>query len=254
VKFGALRDPRGAWLGVDGRPAAVKNFLSYTLRRLGTDYIDVYRLGRVDPAVPIEETIGGIAAMVEAGYVRHIGLSETGAESIRRACAIHPIADLQIEYSLFSRGIEAAILPACREHGVAVTAYGVLSRGLLSGHWSADRKTQAQDFRSHGPRFAGENLRNNLALVESLRKIAVKKGATVAQLAIAWVLSRGQDIVPLFGARRREQLEEALGTLKLSLTPNDFAEIERAIPEGAVAGERYAPQQLATMDSERRPS
>jgi len=251
VKFGVLRDPVGGWAGVDGRPAAVKNFLAYSLRRLGTDHVDVYRLGRFNPEVPIEETVGAIGEMVEAGYVRHVGLSEVGAETIRRAHAAHPVCDVQIEYSLLSRGIEDRILPACRELGVGVTAYGVLSRGLLSGHWSKDRETGPADFRSHAPRFQGENLDRNLALVEALRGIAEGKGATVAQLAVAWVMSRGDDIVPLVGARRRDRLEEALGAVDLELSSDDLAEIERAVPAGAAAGGRYDDQQMAVLDSER---
>jgi aryl-alcohol dehydrogenase-like predicted oxidoreductase len=251
VKFGLLRAPDGAIVGIDARPAAVKSSLAYTLRRLGTDHVDVYRLGRVDPAVPIEETIGAIAEMVQAGYVRHVGLSETGAETLRRAHAVHPIADLQIEYSLLSRGIEAEILPTCRELGVGVTAYGVLSRGLLSGHWSTERAATAGPFRQTAPRFTGKNLDRNLALVEALRSVAEAKGATVAHLAIAWVLLRGEDIVPLVGARRRDQLAEALGALELPLTPEDLGTIERAVPPGAAAGDRYHEPQMASLDSER---
>ncbi len=251
VKFGALRAPSGAWLGIDGRPAALKNFLAYSLRRLGTDYIDIYRPGRVDPAVPIEDTVGAIAEMIQAGHVRYVGLSEAGAHTLRRAHAAYPIVDLQIEYSLLSRGIEKEILPTCRELGVAVTAYGVLSRGLLSGHWSKERSQQTPDFRSSLPRFGGENLERNLKLVEALRAVAVPLGATVAQLAIAWVLSRGTDVVPLIGARRRPQLTETLGTLSLNLTSEDLARIEQSVPAGAAAGERYDPTILAHMDSER---
>jgi aryl-alcohol dehydrogenase-like predicted oxidoreductase len=251
VKFGALRDADGGWHGIDGRPAAVHNFLAYTLRRLGTNHVDVYRLTRLDPAVPIEDTVGAIAEEVKAGRVRHIGLSEAGAETIRRAHAVHPIADLQIEYSLLSRGIEAEILPTCRELGVGVTAYGVLSRGLLSGRWSADRQTAATDFRRFSPRFQGDNLAHNLALVEALREVAGEQGATVAQLAIAWALSRGDDIVPLIGARRRDRLAEAIGALDLTLTADEIARIETAVPADAAAGERYAAAQLAQLDSER---
>jgi aryl-alcohol dehydrogenase-like predicted oxidoreductase len=252
VKFGALRDPQGGWIGVDGRPAAVKNSLAYTLRRLGTDYVDIYRPARVDPAVPIEESVGAIAEMVQAGYVRQIGLSEAGAETLRRAQAVHPIADLQIEYSLFSRGIEAEILPTCRELGIGITAYGVLSRGLLSGHWSKERAAGTGDFRSFSPRFQGENLDRNLALVEALRQIADARSITVAQAAIGWVLSRGEDIVPLIGARRRERLAEALDSLSFALTADDLARIEAAIPIGAAAGDRYNQQLMAGLDSERR--
>lgn len=251
VKFGALRDPAGNWNGNDGRPASVKNFLAYTLRRLGTDYVDIYRLTRVDPTVPIEETIGAIAEMVKAGYVRHIGLSEAGAGTIRRAAAVHPISDVQIEYSLISRGIEGEILPTCRELGIGITAYGVLSRGLISGHWTQDRALAQGDFRSFSPRFRGENLEHNLALVEALRAIAEAKGVTVAQIAIAWVLARGEDIVPLIGARRRERLSEALGALNVTLSADDLARIEQAVPAGAAHGERYAAEQMVHLDSER---
>ena len=240
VKFGALRDPDGNWAGVDARPAAVKNFLAYTLRRLGTDYIDIYRPARVDPNIPIEETVGAIADMVKAGYVRHIGLSEVNSSTLRRAHAVHPISDLQIEYSLLSRGIEDDILPTCRELGIGVTAYGVLSRGLISGHWSKERTLTPGDFRGYSPRFSGKNLDHNLALVEALRTVADAKGTTIAQVAIAWVLSRGQDIVPLVGARRRERLTEALGALELNLTTDDLAQIENAMPAGSAAGARYA--------------
>jgi aryl-alcohol dehydrogenase-like predicted oxidoreductase len=250
VKFGALRDPGNGWGGYDARPAAVKNFLAYSLRRLGTEYIDIYRPARLDPNVPIEETIGAIAEMVQAGYVRQIGLSEVGAETIRRAHAVHPIVDLQIEYSLFSRGIEAAILPACRELGIGITAYGVLSRGLLGGHWSRTQ-ANASDFRAFSPRFQDENLDQNLALVEALRAIAEEKGATVAQTAIGWVLARGEDIVPLVGARRRERLSEALGALDLTFSDAEMARIEQAVPAGAVAGDRYNTHQMAMLDSER---
>jgi pyridoxine 4-dehydrogenase len=251
VKFGAMRDPGNGWIGVDARPAAVKNFLTYTLRRLGTDYVDIYRPARLDPAVPIEDTVGAIADMVKAGYVRHIGLSEVGADTIRRAHAVHPIVDLQIEYSLFSRGIESGILPTCRDLGIAITAYGVLSRGLLSGHWSKDRAKTGPDFRNYSPRFQGKNLDQNLALVEALRAVAEAKGATVAQAAIGWVLARGEDIIPLIGARRRDRLAEALSALDLELSADDLAKIEEAVPTGAAAGERYNKHAMAQLDSER---
>ncbi|UUU34032.1 aldo/keto reductase [Streptomyces sp. CA-210063] len=251
VKFGALRDPDGGWVGYDGRPAAVRNFAAYSLQRLGTDHIDVYRIARVDPDVPIEETVGAIAELVEKGYVRHIGLSEVGAETIRRAAATAPIVDLQIEYSLISRGIEDEILPTTRELGIAVTAYGVLSRGLISGHFTRDRQLAANDFRAFSPRFQGENLQRNLDLVEALRKIAEQKGVSVAQIAIAWVLSRGEDIVPLVGARRRDRLAEALGALEVTLDATDLAAIEGAVPADAAAGDRYPAAQMAHLDSER---
>ena len=251
VKFGAQRGPDGAWLGYDASPPAVKTALAHSLTRLGVEYIDVYRPARVDPKVPIEETVGAIAEMVQAGYVRSIGLSEAGPETIRRAAATHPICDLQIEYSLITRGIEAAILPACRELGIAITAYGVLSRGLISGHFSADRELAANDFRSRAPRFTGENLAHNLALVEELRVLAEAKGATVAQVAIAWVLARGEDIVALVGARTPERLDEALGAERLDLDAGDLETLERAIPPLAAVGERYPEPQMASLDSER---
>jgi aryl-alcohol dehydrogenase-like predicted oxidoreductase len=251
VKFGALRDPNRGWAGYDSRPAAVKNFLAYSLQRLGVDYIDIYRPARLDPNVPIEETVGAIADLIKAGYVRHIGLSEVGAETIRRARAVHPICDLQIEYSLISRGIESHILPVCRELGIGITAYGVLSRGLISGHWSKER-SGGQDFRSISPRFQGDNLDRNLRLVERIRAIADSLHASVAQVAIAWVAAQGQDIVPLVGARRRERLEESLGALDLSLSREQLEQLARAAPQAAVAGERYPAAQLAHMDSEKR--
>jgi aryl-alcohol dehydrogenase-like predicted oxidoreductase len=253
VKFGLMRAPDGSVVGNDLRPQAVKSFLSYTLRRLGTDYVDIYRPGRVFPDLPFEETVGAVAEMVEAGYVRHIGLSEVGPETIRRAHTVHPISDLQIEYSLISRGIEDEILPTCRELGIGLTAYGVLSRGLLSGHWSKERAAtlEPHDFRASAPRFSGENLERNLELVETLREVAEAKGATVAQIAIAWALSRGGDVVPLVGARRRERLSEALGALDVKLGTEDLVQIEAAIPPDAVAGERYQAEQMAILDSER---
>ena len=247
VKFGALRDPKGAWSGYDSRPAAVKNFVAYSLQRLGVDHIDIYRPARLDPAVPIEDTVGAIADMIKAGYVRHIGLSEVGADTIRRAHKVHPIVDLQIEYSLISRGIEQEILPTCRALGIDITAYGVLSRGLISGHWSKD-SAGAGDFRGHNPRFQGENLDHNLRLVERLRTIANRRGVSVAQVAIAWVLAQGNDIVPVIGARRRNRLTEALGALDVTLSPEDLAELANL---GDAAGGRYAEAQLAHLDSEK---
>ncbi|MCL4819832.1 MAG: aldo/keto reductase [Vicinamibacteria bacterium] len=252
VKFGALRDADGGWLGADGRPAAVKNFLAYSLRRLGTDYIDVYRLARVDPAVPIEDTVGAIAEMVKAGHVRHVGLSEAGAATIRRAHAVHPVCDLQIEYSLVSRGVEDEILATTRELGIGITAYGILSRGLLSGHWSADRALAPGDFRAFLPRFGSANLAANLALVEGLRTLARERGTTVAALATAWVLSRGEDVVPLVGARQRERLAESLAGLELRLAAEDLARVEASVAKGAAAGDRYPTPLMAHLDSEQR--
>lgn len=252
VKFGAQRGPDGSWLGYDARPQAVKTAAAYSLQRLGLDYIDIYRPARLDPGVPIEDTIGAIADLVKAGYVRHIGLSEVGSDTIRRASAVHQIADLQIEYSIISRGVEDSILPTCRALGVGVTAYGVLSRGLISGHWTGN--LASGDFRNHGPRFSGANLLTNLALVDALRELAKARGVTVAQLAIAWVLAQGQDIVPLVGARRRGRLVESITASTVQLTPADLSAIERAAPRGAAAGERYPPAQMAGLDSERAAS
>jgi len=251
VKFGALRDPANGWLGNDLRPAAIKNFLAYSLKRLNTDYVDIYRPARLDPSVPIEDVVGTIADLIKAGYVRHIGLSEMGSDTIRRASKVHPIVDLQIEYSIISRGIERDILNTCRELGVAITAYGVLSRGLISGHWSANQTIQKGDFRGISPRFSQENLAQNLALVELLRQIAEAKGVTVAQLAFAWVIAQGTDIVPLIGARRRDRLTEALGALEISLSAEDLRRIEQAVPKDSAAGERYHASQMVHLDSER---
>jgi aryl-alcohol dehydrogenase-like predicted oxidoreductase len=250
VKFGALRDPAMGFRGMDCRPAAVKSFLAYSLQRLGVETIDIYRPARLDPSVPIEETVGAIADMIKAGHVRHIGLSEVGSETIRRAHRVHPIADLQIEYSLIARGIERGILDTCRELGIGITAYGVLSRGLISGHWSKDR-SGTQDFRLASPRFQGSNLDANLALVETLRAISDEIGATPAQVAIAWVAAQGNDIVPLVGARRRDRLAEALGALAVKLTPAHLSTLAEAFPPDAAAGTRYAAEQMAHLDSEK---
>ena len=251
VKFGALRDPARGFTGIDCRPVAVKNFLSYSLQRLGVDHVDIYRPARLDPSVPIEDTIGAIAEMVKAGHVKHIGLSEVGSDTLRRAHAVHPIADLQIEYSLIARGIEHDILATCRELGIGITAYGVLARGLISGHWSKER-SDAQDYRHISPRFQDKNLGTNLALVDRLRAIADRIGASVAQVAIAWVLAQGKDIVPLVGARRRDRLAEALGALEVKLTAADLTDLAKAFPPGAAAGGRYPEEHLAHLDSEKR--
>ncbi|MBK1696765.1 aldo/keto reductase [Rhodovibrio salinarum] len=254
VKFGAMRAPDGQFISYDARPVAVKNFLSYTLQRLGTDYIDLMQPARLDPDVPIEETVGAIGEMVQAGYVRHIGLSEMAADTIRRAASEQPIQALQIEYSLMSRGIEREILPTCRELGISVTAYGVLSRGLLSDSPVRARVGNAGDFRAHSPRFQGANLERNLQLVEAVRRVAEAKQATVAQIAIAWVLAQGDDIIPLVGARRRSRLDEALGALDIALDDRDLAAIAAALPADAVAGNRYNEHQMAMLDSERSTS
>lgn len=251
VKFGGMRDPAGNFVGYDARPAAVKNFVAYSLKRLGTDYIDIYRPARVDPAVPIEETVGAMAELVQSGHVRHVGLSEVNGETLRRAHAVHPIVDVQIEYSMISRGIENGLLPVARELGVGITAYGVLSRGLISGHWSKARAGEA-DFRGqNSPRFQGENLDANLALVERVRGIADELGVSVAQVAIAWVMAQGSDIVPLIGARRRDRLQETLGALKVVLSKEDLAKLEAAVPRDAAAGTRYNAYQMGHLDSEK---
>ncbi len=251
VKFGAMRGPNLEWGGIDARPAAVRNFLAYSLRRLDTDYIDVYRPARLDPAVPIEDTIGAISEQVDAGRVRYVGLSEVGAETIRRASAVHAISDLQIEYSLISRGIEAEILPVCRELAIGVTAYGVLSRGLISDALRGGATFEPTDFRARSPRFQGENFVHNRKIVDVLATIAAQRGISVAQLAIAWVLSRGDDIVPVVGTRRRGRLADSLAALDVHLSNDDLVAIEQAVPADAAAGERYAPAQLAQLDSER---
>jgi len=250
VKFGGLRDPAGGFGGIHNRPVAVRNFAAYSLQRLGIEHIDIYRPARLDPAVPIEDTVGAIADLIKGGYVKHIGLSEVGAETLRRAHAVHPIADLQIEYSMISRGIENGILSTCRELGIGITAYGVLSRGLISGHWSAQREGEA-DIRGASPRFQGENLQRNLVLVEQVRAIAAAMGVTVAQVAIAWVLAQGADIVPLVGARTRVRLDEALGAGRITLSEADLAGLAAAVPPDAAAGARYSAHSMAFLDSEK---
>ena len=249
VKFGGQREPGGAFIGHDASPAAVKNSLAYTLTRLGTDYVDLYQPARLDHRVPIEETVGAIAEMIQAGYVRYLGLSEMGAETIRRAAAVHPVAGLQIEYSLMSRGIEAEILPTVRELGIGVTAYGIMSRGLLSA--DSARAIGPGDPRARFPRFQGDNLRRNLDLLSALERIAADRGVSTAQLAIAWVLSRGRDIIPLVGTKRRDRLAEALAAVDLTLTADELAAIEAAVPASAVAGDRYDPGGMASLDSEK---
>jgi len=247
VKFGALRGPDGTWLGYDLRPVAVKTAIAYSLTRLGVDHIDIYRPGRLDPAVPIEETIGTISELITAGYVRAVGLSEMGVDTIRRAHAVHPLSDLQIEYSLISRAPEARIFPALAELGVGITAYGVLSRGLLSG----SKPSARGDFRAQLPRFSGENYERNKHVIDSLNALAADKGVTASQLAIAWVLSKGPTIVPVIGARTRAQLSESLGALDVTLSTEDLSRIEREVPADAIAGSRYGESQMRLLDSER---
>jgi aryl-alcohol dehydrogenase-like predicted oxidoreductase len=248
VKFGGMRDADGGFIGFDTRPAAVANFLAYSLQRLGTDHVDIYRPARLDPRVPIEDTIGAIAEQIEKGHVRHIGLSEVGAETIRRAHAVHPIADLQIEYSVLERGVEREILATTRELGIGIPAYAVLARGLIS---AAPPAIGAGDWRGHSPRFQGDNLNRNVALVRKLNEIAENKGVTVAQLAIAWVAARGEDVVPLVGTTKRARLSEAIGAVDVTFTERELQEIEAVVPVGAAAGTRYAAAQMAMLDSER---
>jgi len=247
VKFGAQRGPDGSWLGVDTRPASVKNSLAYTLVRLGTDHIDIYRPSRLDPSVPIEDTVGAIAELVKAGYVRAIGLSEVGPETIRRAHTVHPIVDLQIEYAVVTRKPEQKIFPVLAELGIGVTAYGVLSRGLLS----SATPSKGGDYRAFLPRFAGENGEKNRKLVELLRELAHARSISVPQLCIAWVLAKGKDIVPLVGSRTRKQLEDSLGALQVALSAEDVREIEQAVPATAISGTRYDERQMKMLDSER---
>jgi aryl-alcohol dehydrogenase-like predicted oxidoreductase len=247
VKFGAMRGPDGSWGGVDTRPAAVKNFAAYSLRRLGVEVIDIYRPARLDPAVPIEDTVGAIAELIQKGYVRHIGLSEVGVETIRRARAVHPITDLQIEYSLASRGPEQAIFPVLAELGMSATLYGVLSRGLLSGR----KPSGPGDFRSSLPRFAGAEGARNQGVVERLRALAAAGGRSPGQLCVAWALARQPRLLPLIGPRNREQLMDLLGALDRPLSAAELADVEAAVPPGAIAGSRYQPAQMAHLDSER---
>ncbi|HYV46878.1 MAG TPA: aldo/keto reductase [Myxococcaceae bacterium] len=248
VKFGVLRGPDGSWNGLDTRPAAIKNFLAYTLTRLGTDHVDIYRPGRLDPNVPIEDTVGTIAELVKKGYVRAIGLSEVGPETIRRAAKVHPIADLQIEYSIISRGPEVDIFPVLRELGIGVTAYGVLSRGLLTG----SKPAGPADFRQYLPRFTGDNRAQNDKLVQALHDLAKEKGVRPATLCIAWARAKGKDIIPVVGAKTRAQLQDAVAAAKLQLSAQDVARLEETVPASAVAGTRYDAHQMANLDSERR--
>jgi aryl-alcohol dehydrogenase-like predicted oxidoreductase len=250
VKFGALRDAGSGWNGTDGRPAAVKNFLAYTLQRLGVDHIDIYRPARLDPDVPIEDTVGAIAECIEAGWVRHVGLSEVGPETLRRASAVHPICDLQIEYALTTRNIERAVLPACRELGIGLTVYGVFSRGLLTGGWQPGDNSPG-DFRTHSPRFQGDAGARNLGVAGEIARVAADFGMTAGQVLLAWVLAQGDDIVPLVGARKPDRIAEATEALTKGLTAVQIAALEAAIPPHAIEGDRYAPAQMAHLDSER---
>ena len=252
VKFNALRDPAGGWIGFDSRPVAVRSALAYSLERLGVDHIDIYRPSRLDPQVPIEDTMGALKECVEKGWIRHIGLSEVGSDTLRRAAKIHPVSDLQIEYALLTRGIEDDILPTCRELGIGITAYGVLSRGLIGGSWRPGASAEELGpMRMHSPRFNGPNGEANFALVEKLQRVATTVGLSTAQTAIAWVAAQGDDIVALVGSRTRKRLAEAIEAMNATLSSEDLANIEAAVPRGAVAGDRYAAPMMAMLDSER---
>jgi aryl-alcohol dehydrogenase-like predicted oxidoreductase len=242
VKFGLLRGPDGVILGYDSRPAAVKTSLAYSLKRLGVDYVDVYRPSRLDPAVPIEDTLGALGELVQAGYVKRIGLSEVGADTLRRAAKVQPIADLQIEHSLASRGPEAVIFPTLRELGISATLYGVYSRGLLTG----SKPRGAADFRAHLPRFQQAD---NERVVAGVAAFARELDATPAQVLLGWSLTKMPDFMPLVGVKDLKQLDEALATQPLSVP--DVAALERLVPPGAVAGSRYGEAQMKQLDSER---
>lgn len=247
VKFGALRGPDGSWNGADARPVAVKNFVAYSLKRLGVEVIDIYRPARLDPQVPIEDTVGAIAELIQQGYVRQVGLSEVGADTIRRAHATHPIADLQIEYSLASRKPEQTIFPTLAELGIGATLYGVLSRGLLTGSKAAG----PGDFRAFLPRFAGAAGERNAAAVDALRELARAGGRTPAQLCVAWVVAKQPRLMPLIGARTRAQLADVLGALDRPLAADEVAAVEAVVAPDTIAGARYPEPAMAHLDSER---
>lgn len=244
VKFGAVLSPDGSFIGFDSRPDAIRNSLAYSLRRLGADHVDVYRPARLDPNIPIEETVGAIAELVEAGYVRSIGLSEVSAETIRRAATVAPISDLQIEYSLLTRSIESnGILAACRELGIGITAYGALAKGLFAGKTGGNR--------AMFPRFQGENLEHNETIISALGSVASAKGITLPQLAIAWIAAQGEDIVPVVGSRTVQQVRATLSSTEVELSSVDLAEIDEVLSRTEVRGDRYPSALMAQLDSER---
>jgi aryl-alcohol dehydrogenase-like predicted oxidoreductase len=245
VKFGALRSPSGEWLGFDTRPEAVKNFAAYSLNRLNVETIDIYQPGRIHPSIPIEDTVGAIADLIKEGKVKYIGLSEASPDMIRRAHKVHPVTAVEVEYSLASRVIEKELLQVCRELGIGIVAYGVLSRGLLSGELTGE--FAATDFRAHAPRFTGENFEKNKTKVEMLREMADKKGSTASQLALAWVLHQGNDILPLFGTTRKDRLKENIEAAAITLTADELASLDKNFPEGAFAGSRYAAPQMGMV-------
>lgn len=239
TKFGNVRGPDGAWLGVNGRPEYIRAACDASLQRLGVEHIDLYYQHRVDPSVPIEETVGAMGELVRAGKVRYLGLSEAGPATIRRAHAAHPITALQTEYSLWSRDPEDGVLATCRELGIGFVAYSPLGRGFLSGRFRRPEDLPADDYRRHHPRFQGENFERNLALTERVEAIAGEKHCTAAQLALAWVLAQGTDIVPIPGTKRRRYLEENAGALDVRLTPEELRRLDRAVPRNSASGLRY---------------
>lgn len=245
VKFGALRSPAGDWLGFDTRPEAVKNFAAYSLNRLNVEVIDIYQPGRINPAVPIEDTAGAIADLIKQGKVKYLGLSEAGPEIIRRAHKVHPVTAVEVEYSIASRVIEKELLHVCRELGIGIVAYGVLSRGLLSGGLTG--QFAVTDFRAHAPRFTGENFEINKSKVAILQETAKKKGCTPSQLAIAWVLHQGNDILPLFGTVKMERLKENIDAAEIKLSSEELEMLDKNFPEGAFAGSRYASPQMGMV-------
>ena len=248
TKFGNVRSEDGKFLGVNGKPDYVRKSCEGSLRRLGVETIDLYYQHRVDKTVPIEETVGAMAELVKEGKVRYLGLSEASAKTIRRAHEVHPISALQTEYSLWSRDVEDGILPAVRELGIGFVAYSPLGRGFLTGRFQKPEDLPADDSRKNHPRFQGENFARNLRLVERVKEIAGEKGVAPSQLALAWVLAQGKDIVPIPGTKRRRYLEENAGAVEVKLTPDDLRRIAEAAPKGVAAGERYPAQAMASLD------
>jgi aryl-alcohol dehydrogenase-like predicted oxidoreductase len=248
TKFGNVRSPEGGFLGVNGRPEYVRASCDASLRRLGVDHIDLYYQHRVDKTVPIEETVGAMAELVRAGKVRYLGLSEAAPRTLRRAHAVHPISALQTEYSLWTRDVEAAVLPTCRELGVGFVAYSPLGRGFLTGTYTTPDDVPADDFRRNYPRFQGDNFAANRRIVEAVTAMARERGATAAQLALAWVMAQGHDVVPIPGTKRRRYLEENTAAVDLPLSAAELSRLDAAAPPGATAGDRYLAGSMATID------
>jgi aryl-alcohol dehydrogenase-like predicted oxidoreductase len=248
TKFANVRGQHGEFLGVRGDAAYVRQSCDDSLKRLGVDHIDLYYQHRVDPKVPIEETVGAMAELVQAGKVRYLGMSEAAPQTIRRAHSVHPISALQTEYSLWSRDVEVGILPTVRELGIGFVAYSPLGRGFLTGRYKRIEDLPTDDYRRHSPRFQGENFARNLNLVAEIERMAKEKGCTPAQLALAWVLAQGEDIVPIPGTKQRQRLEENLSALDVCLTSEELTRIDQALPPGVAAGERYAPPQMQALN------